>query len=205
MNASPWLIAVAASGLLMCFLGYRAFRIVLVLVGAGLGAGLGQTVGALVDSGAGPLVGAVLGAVLFALVAIFLFRVGVSLFAGSLFAATGAILLAPAGTVAQTIGAVVLGMVGAIVGIVVQRATIIFGTAAYGSLSTLVAGVLLMSGGAGEESQEGFGALVERAARPAALLDRPLLLVVWFALALAGILVQLSRSRKAEDGSPADP
>lgn len=50
MGSLPWIVAGMAISALMCFMGYRLFRVFIALCGVGLGAVLGSVVGSFVDA-----------------------------------------------------------------------------------------------------------------------------------------------------------
>jgi hypothetical protein len=120
-------------GLLMCFFGYRLFRIWLAIAGLVLGAYLGYYLGGLVGSEVWPIAGAIVFAVLVSILAYALFKLGAVLIGASL----GAMLLL---AVLKTFGmepvwwaALVGAAAGAILAGVFLKTFIIIGSAYSGS------------------------------------------------------------------------
>ena len=68
--------AIIIIGLLMCFLGYKIFRVWLAVSGFFLGAQLGLYLGGMLQGDVWPVVGAIVVGIMLALFAYFLFRVG---------------------------------------------------------------------------------------------------------------------------------
>ena len=184
----------AVGGLVTCFAGYRLFRIVLALYGFMLGAMVGSSIPdpgsstwALAMAGlAGGLVGA--------LVMVFGYFVGVGLVGAGLAALALNFGWRLIGGEPPTLVLVIVCVIGAILALNVQRYVVIFGTAIAGAWTALVGGLALF----------GNPAALKAASATNVWVVYPMNLVpggwgvtlLWFALALAGVIVQLSTTSK---------
>jgi hypothetical protein len=137
----PWIsVAAIAWGLIDCFFGYRVFKVTVALIGAVAGALLGQmgAVAAGLGSG-GELAGVFIGALAGAGLAFLLYFVAVFL-AGFGFGATLTILLlAHFNHMVAVLAAIVVGVIGGIAAIKLQKVVIVLATALMGSFRALLA------------------------------------------------------------------
>jgi hypothetical protein len=139
----PWLSAAAiAWGLLDCFFGYRIFKVTIALLGACAGAIFGQAAGLALGLGPGGEIGGlIVGALLGAGLAYLLFLAAV-FFAGFGFGATlGMLLLANYNQMVALLTGCVLGLIGGIAAVKLQRAVLILATALLGSFRAFAAGL----------------------------------------------------------------
>lgn len=137
----PWFsIAALVWGLLDCFFGYRIFKITVGLLGAVIGAILGQMAARATGLGAGWELGALAaGALLGAGLAFLLYLVGVFLSGFSFGAVLAMLLLAHFDRMVALLGALVVGIVGGVAAVKLQRVVIILATALTGSFRAVLA------------------------------------------------------------------
>lgn len=137
----PW-ISVAALfwGLLDCFFGYRIFKVTVALVGAIAGALLGQMAAVAAGLGsAGELAGVFVGALVGAGLA-FLLYLGAVFIAGFGLGATLAILLlSRLNHMVALLAACVVGVVGGVAALKLQKVVIVLATAVLGAFRALLA------------------------------------------------------------------
>ena len=139
-------IIILIIGILMCFLGFKLFRIWLAAAGLILGAQIGYYLGGLIGGNPWPIVGAVLIALLLAVFAYFLFKVGAGIIGAllgasltvSLFEAFGA---QPVWWV-TLIGAVVVGVLA----VAFLKGFIIAASAFFGAYLTVGGANALITG-----------------------------------------------------------
>ncbi|MBI2517467.1 MAG: DUF4203 domain-containing protein [Opitutae bacterium] len=137
----PWLtIGAIAWGVLDCFLGYRVFKLTLAVLGAFSGAIFGQAAGAALDLGtAGEIGGLIVGMLLGGFLAYMLYLAAVFM-AGFGFGATlGLLLLANYNHMVALLTGCVLGVIGGIAAVKIQKAVLILATALLGSFRAIVA------------------------------------------------------------------
>lgn len=137
----PWLtVGAIAWGALDCFFGFRIFKLTLAVLGAFSGAIFGQAAGAALALGpAGEIGGLVAGALLGGLLAYMLYLAAVFL-AGFGFGATlGVLLLAHYNHMVALLTAGVLGVVGGIAAVKIQKIVLVLATALLGSFRAIVA------------------------------------------------------------------
>jgi hypothetical protein len=137
----PWFsVAAIVWGLLDCFFGYRVFKLTIALLGAVAGALLAQAGAQAAGLGSGGelaalLVGALLGAGL-----AFLAYIAAVFVAGFGFGATLAILLlSHFHHMVAVLGALVVGVIGGIAAVKLQRVIIVLATALMGSFRAIFA------------------------------------------------------------------
>ncbi|MBI3884829.1 MAG: DUF4203 domain-containing protein [Opitutae bacterium] len=137
----PWISAAAlAWGLLDCFYGYRVFRLTLAVAGALAGAIFGQAAAAALGLGAGGALGGVIvGALLGGGLAFLLYLVGVFLAGFGFGAALGILLLANFNHMVALLSGLVLGVIGGVVAVKIQRVLLILSTALLGAFRAVVA------------------------------------------------------------------
>lgn len=137
----PWLSAAAiAWGLLDCFLGYRIFKLTVALWGAVLGMFLGLAAGHALGLGtAGKIAGVVIGGLLGGGLAFLLYLAAVFI-AGFLFGATlSLLLLANFNHMVAVLTSCVLGVIGGVLAVKLQKVVLILATALLGSFRALLA------------------------------------------------------------------
>lgn len=137
----PWLSAAAiAWGLLDCFCGYRVFKLTITLLGACAGAVFGQAAGVALGLGTGGEIGGlIVGALLGAGLAFLLFLAAV-FFAGFAFGTTlGMLLLANYNHMVALLTGCVLGVIGGIAAVKLQKAVLILSTALLGAFRAFAA------------------------------------------------------------------
>lgn len=190
--AGPAAIVLAVGGLLACFAGYRLFRIVLGIYGFVLGAmittsmmGTSNTWALIMAAVVGGLVGSIL------MVAAYFLGVGL---VGAGLAALGVNAIWRAiGGEPPTLLLIIVCVLGALAALNFVRFVVVFGTAITGAW-TLLVGTLALTG----------KATIPAAAARDVWVFYPLdpipgqwwVLVVWFVLALAGVVVQLSTTSR---------
>lgn len=137
----PWYsVALITWGVLDCFFGYRVFKITLALFGGLLGIGFGQAAATALGFEPGALtasliVGGLLGAGL-----AFLLYIAAVFVTGCLFGATlGILLLANYHHMVALLAGGVLGLVGGLLAVKIQRVLIILSTALRGAAGAVLA------------------------------------------------------------------
>lgn len=183
----------AAGGLLTCFAGYRLFRIVLGLYGFFLGAMIGSSV---VDPSStwAIAMGAVVGGLAGSVLMVFAYFVGVGLVGAGLAALGLHFVWRIFGTEPPTLILVIACVIGAVLALNVVRYVVVFGTAIAGAWTAIVGGLALM----GDQSA------LQAASAPGVWVVYPMDLLpggwwitaLWFVLAAAGVVVQLSTTSK---------
>jgi hypothetical protein len=184
-----------AFGLLNCLLGYRIFRIMLGVYGFILGAVAGFALVVTVAPGETLwlLLGAVGGGVLGAVLLVVFYFVGV-FFAGALAGALLADILALSlGVDLPLLVFVVAALVAGIAALFFQRIGVILSTA-LGGAWIAVGSVLSLISGQGLNLRQVFALTNEHRAGLALWV----VLVVWLALAVAGMILQFGTTRKKE-------
>jgi len=173
-----------ALGILLWFLGYRIFKSVLgfygFLIGAALGGGLASVLGAgqLIAVIAAVVVGLVCAVLAVSLyfVGVFLAGAALGVFAG--ISLSGALKGVPLLTL---ILAVALGVIGGLLALLLQKLIIILSTASIGSAEIVLGAAYFLTSG---RALQWFG-------RPyAARNELGPLVILWFLLVAAGVLVQ---------------
>lgn len=136
----PWISAgLIAWGLLDCFFGFKLFRIMIAVIGGLAGVVFGQAAGAALGFGAageigGMIVGGLLGAGLAYL--LYLAAVFVSGFFFGL--ALGVLLLSHFHQMVALLGGCVLGVIGGLLAVKLQRVLLILSTALLGSFRAII-------------------------------------------------------------------
>ncbi len=181
-------------GLLACFAGHRLFRLVLGLYGCLLGAFL--TMGWMDSSSMWTLaMAAVVGGVVGAVLMIAAYFVGVGLIGAGLSALALNLLWRVIGGDPPTVVLVIACVLGALAALSIARYVVVFGTALAGAWTLVVGGLALMGDPQALGAATGgdvwvlnpFSAPAERWWTTAA----------WFAIALAGVVVQLTTTKKS--------
>lgn len=194
--ATPVAVVFLIGGLLACFAGYRLFRVVLGIYGFMLGAAIttsmmggGSNTLALV---AGAIVGGLVGALLF----VAAYFVGVGLVGGLLSA-----LAVTAGWHAvrhadpPVVVLVIVAVLGALAALSIVRYVVVFATALAGSWTAILGGLALSGNAAAARAASAASDIwVIYPYGPTPF--RWWVPVTWLALALVGVVVQLSTTTK---------
>lgn len=182
-----------AGGLLTCFAGFRLFRIVLALYGFFAGAMIGSHLTDPGNTWAVAMYGLVGGLVGAALMVVAYF-VGVGLIGAGLAALALNMVWKLIGGEPPTLVLVIVCVIGAVLALNVVRYVVVFGSAIAGSWTALVGGLALM----------GNATALKAASAPGIWVVYPIdmipqqwwILGLWFLLAIAGVVVQLSTTTK---------
>ena len=189
----PAAVVLVIGGLLSCFAGYRIFRIVLGIYGFILGALFASSmVGA--ESTGWMILGAIGGGIAGALILIFAYFLGVALLGAGVGAFAAHLIWAAFGREPHLFMVIVFAIAGALGALALQRYVIV-GATSFGGAWTIIAGALALGGTRAAEA----------AGRPDVWTPYPLdpapgqkwVLIAWFVLGLAGVLVQLSVTARA--------
>lgn len=190
---APAAVILLAGGLISCFAGYRVFRVVLGIYGF--------IIGALFASGiVGPentlwmIVAAIGGGIVGALILIAAYFVGVALLGAGIGALVASLIWAALGREPGAIVVILFAVAGALGALALQRYVII-GATAFGGAWTIIVGALALSG---------TTVAVDASARNNVWLAYPMnpapgnywVLLVWLALGVTGVVVQLAVTAK---------
>jgi hypothetical protein len=190
---TPAAVILLVGGVISCFAGYRVFRVVLGIYGF--------IIGALFASGlAGPentfwmMAAAIAGGVVGALILIAAYFVGVALLGAGIGALTASLIWAALGKEPGAIVVILFAIAGALGALALQRYVII-GATGFGGAWTIIIGALALTG---------TRMSVEAGARSSVWLAYPTnpapgnywILLVWLALGVTGVIVQLSITAK---------
>ena len=190
---TPAAVILLAGGLISCFAGYRVFRIVLGIYGF--------IIGALFASGiVGPentvwmIVAAVGGGIVGALILIAAYFVGVALLGAGIGALVASLIWAALEREPGAIVVILFAVAGALGALALQRYVII-GATAFGGAWTIIVGAIALTGSP---------VAVDAAARNNVWLAYPMnpapgnywVLLVWLALGITGVVVQLAVTAK---------
>lgn len=189
---TPAALVLLAGGIVSCFAGYRFFRIVLGILGFYLGAAMASgAVGS--EHTAWMIAAAIGGGVIGALVLLLAYFVGVALLGAGLGAGIAAVVWAQFGSEPGPVVMIVFAIAGALAALVLQRLVIIGATAAIGSWIITIAGASLVLQGSASRAATS-GVWIPYPMNPAP--GNYWIYVVWLALAVAGVVVQLSFTAK---------
>jgi hypothetical protein len=192
---TPAAILLLVGGVISCFAGYRVFRVVLGIYGFILGA--------LFASGiAGPentfwmIVAALAGGAVGALILIAAYFVGVALLGAGIGALTASMIWAALHREPGAIAVILFAIVGALGALALQRYVIV-GATAFGGAWTIIVGALALTGSRSAANV---------AARTNVWLAYPMnpapgnywVLLVWLALGITGVIVQLGITAKGK-------
>ena len=182
-------------GLLSCFAGFRLFRLVLGLYGFVLGAMVTTNVygGAGTDSWT-LVIAAIVGGLVGAVLMIAAYFVGVGLVGAGLAALALHFAWRLIGGDPPTVVLVIVCVVGALLALSVARYVVIFGTALAGSWTMMVGAAALMGNETALAAASAKNVWVVYPLDP--LPGQWWVLPAWFALALAGVVVQLATTSK---------
>ncbi len=125
-------------GMVMCFFGYRFFKIWLAAAGFLLGAYLGHYLGGLIGSGAWPVIGAIVVGILLAIISYLLYKIGAVLIGALLGAMLLLVALNALGIEPFWWAALIGAVAGAIIAGVFLQTFIIIGSSYSGSQLTVV-------------------------------------------------------------------
>jgi hypothetical protein len=193
---TPAAVILLVGGIISCFAGYRVFRVVLGIYGFILGALLASgMVGT--EHSIWMIAAAFVGGLVGSLILIAAYFVGVALLGAGIGALAASLIWAAIGREPGALVVIVFAIVGAVGALALQRYVII-GATAFGGAWTIVVGGLTLTG---------HRVAVDATARNNVWLAYPMnpapgnywILLVWLALAIAGVLVQLhitARGRK---------
>ena len=197
--AAPAALVLTVGGLISCFAGYRLFRFVLGLYGFFLGAML--TTSTMGTANMWYLVlAAVVGGVVGAMLMIAAYFIGVGLIGAGLAAlALNALWRVGGGGDPPTLVLVLVCVLGALAALSVVRYVVVFGTAIAGAW-TLIVGVMSLTGRASLSGAAANDVWILYPLDP--MPGRWWILAIWFALALAGVVVQLSTTTKGRKRKP---
>ena len=205
---TPAAVILLAGGLISCFAGYRVFRIVLGIYGF--------IIGALFASGiVGPenaawmLVAAIGGGIVGALILIAAYFVGVALLGAGIGALVASLIWAALGREPGAIVVILFAVAGALGALALQRYVII-GATAFGGAWTIIVGALALTATSvavdGAARNNVWLAAVDAAQRNNVWLPYPMnpapgnywILLVWLALGVTGVVVQLAFTAKGK-------
>jgi hypothetical protein len=190
---TPAAIVLLIGGVIACFAGYRVFRVVLGIYGFILGA--------LFASGAmgtehqmWMIVAALVGGVVGALILIAAYFVGVALVGAGIGALAASLIWAALGREPGALAVILFAIAGALGALALQRYVIV-GATAFGGAWTIIVGALALTG---------HRVALDAAARNNVWLAYPMnpapgqywVLLVWIALGIAGVIVQLTVTGK---------
>jgi predicted outer membrane lipoprotein len=196
---SDWVAGILAIvvGIVFCFQGYLAMRIVIsvwgALVGFALGASIGADDGGLLSTGLSWILGIVL-ALLFAAIAYLYYEVSIAIAMGSIGFTLGASVLVAFGVTWSwliVLSGLALGVVLAIVAIAGDLPTLLLVVlSAMAGASAIVAGIMLLTGVLDTELITTSAAITEE------LDDDWYWYVIWLGLAVGGMITQLVSSAR---------
>jgi hypothetical protein len=193
----PAAAVLLAGGVVACFAGYRLFRVVLSIYGFVLGAlvatsiaGAGST-GALLVWG---LVGGLIGAVILNLA----YFLGVVLVGASIGAMLATMIWGRSGAEPQVLVVVLFAIAGAVAATILQRYVIIAGTAFGGAWTAIVGALALLGDRVAGKAASANDVWVVYPLDPAP--GRRWVPIVWLALGLAGLVVQLRGGKAVARG-----
>ena len=189
----PAAVVLLIGGVISCFAGYRVFRVVLGIYGFILGALFAS--GAMgTEHAMWMIVAALAGGVAGALILIAAYFVGVALLGAGIGALTASLLWASFGREPGALMVILFAIAGALGALALQRYVIV-GATAFGGAWTIIVGALALTG---------HKVTADAAARNNVWLAYPMnpapgqywVLLVWVALGIAGVLVQLTVTGK---------
>lgn len=203
LSSFVFMILTVLFGILSCFWGYRAFKVVLGVVGFGIGAYLGASTGAYFTGGFGViaviagLIGGLIGAALVTIV----YFVGIFVL-GALFGWVIYTMIAGAvGYGPQVILLIVLALIGGILALFFQKFLIIVSTAFIGSWFIVSGGFSLVGSDFGPLDL--FYAPI-RLLRPDGGINT-IVVICWVALGILGSIFQFRFSEKPGYGKVGKP
>jgi hypothetical protein len=191
----PAALVLTIGGLLSCFAGYRLFRLVLGIFGFIFGASLMSQFADPHSTQWALLLDALVGGLVGALLMIAAYFVGVGLIGAGLAAValTSAWHLT-AHTDPPTVILVVVAVLGALGALSIVRYVVIFGTALAGSWTLIVGGLALAGDAAATRAASAGNVWILYPLDP--LQGRWWVLAVWFVVALAGVVAQMTTTKR---------
>ena len=185
---TPAAIILLLGGVISCFAGYRVFRLVLGIYGFILGALLASgLVGT--EHAIWMIVAALVGGLIGALILIAAYFVGVALLGAGIGALIASLIWASLGREPGALIVILFAIAGALAALALQRYVII-GATAFGGAWTIVFGALaLMGHRVGADTSARNNVWLAYPMNPAP--GNYWIVLVWFALAVTGVLVQL--------------
>jgi Domain of unknown function (DUF4203) len=192
---TPAAIVLLLGGVISCFAGYRVFRIVLGIYGFILGA-LFASAAMGTEHTLWMVAAALLGGLVGALILIAAYFVGVALLGAGIGALTASLIWASLGREPGALIVILFAIAGALAALALQRYVIV-GATAFGGAWTIIVGALALTGNR---------LAVNAAARNNVWLAYPMnpapgnywILLVWVALGITGVIVQLAFTAKGK-------
>jgi hypothetical protein len=192
---TPAAIVLVVGGLLSCFAGYRIFRIVLGIYGFILGALLASS--AMGTEQTLWMIGAaLLGGAIGALILIAAYFVGVALIGAGIGALVANVIWAALDREPHVFIVILLAVVGALGALALQRYVIIVATGFGGAWTTIVGALALAGDRIAAQAAEKNDVWLAYPLNPAP--GQQWVLLVWLALGIAGVVVQLSVTAKGK-------
>jgi hypothetical protein len=192
---TPAAIVLVVGGLLSCFAGYRIFRIVLGIYGFILGALLASS--AMGTEQTLWMIGAaLLGGAIGALILIAAYFVGVALIGAGIGALVANVIWAALDREPHVFIVILLAVVGALGALALQRCVIIVATGFGGAWTTIVGALALAGDRIAAQAAEKNDVWLAYPLNPAP--GQQWVLLVWLALGIAGVVVQLSVTAKGK-------
>jgi len=193
--ATPTAVVLLVGGVLSCFAGYRLFRFVLGVYGFIVGAMVTTSI-----MGATAtwmlVVAAIVGGIVGALLMIAAYFIGVGLVGAGLSAlALNVVWRLFGGGEPPTVVLVIVCVLGALAALSVVRYVVIFGTALAGSWTLLIGALALVGNSAAKRVVSGGTYWILYPLDP--MPERWWVMPAWLAIALGGVIVQLSTSKQA--------
>jgi len=186
---TPAAVVLLAGGVLSCFAGYRIFRVVLGIYGFIIGA-LFASAAVGTEHTLWMIVAALAGGAIGALILIFAYFAGVALLGAGVGALTASLIWAAIGHEPGAWVVIVFAIAGALGALVLQRYVII-GATAFGGAWTMIVGALALTGDRTAASAATHGNVwLAYPMTPAP--GNYGILLVWLALGVTGVFVQLA-------------
>jgi hypothetical protein len=191
----PAALVLLAGGLISCFAGYRVFRIVLGIYGFIIGALFASSVVG-TEHTAWMILAALIGGLAGSLILIGAYFVGVALLGAGIGALAASLIWAWLGREPGAVVVILFAIAGALAALALQRYVII-GATAFGGAWTIIVGALAL---------QGNHVAIDTSARNNVWLAYPMnpapgnywILLVWIALGVTGVIVQLGITAKGK-------
>jgi len=190
---TPAAVVLLAGGILSCFAGYRVFRIVLGIYGFIIGA-LFASAAVGTEHTLWMIVAALAGGAIGALILIAAYFAGVALLGAGVGALTASLIWAAIGREPGAWVVIVFAIAGALGALVLQRYVII-GATAFGGAWTMIVGAVALTGDRAAAASRG-NVWLAYPMNPAP--GNYGILLVWLALGVAGVFVQLAVTSKGK-------
>lgn len=190
---TPAALVLLAGGFVSCFAGYRVFRVVLGIYGFIIGALLASSAMG-TEHTAWMIGGALLGGVVGALILIAAYFVGVALLGAGVGALAASLIWSSFGHEPGALVVILFAVVGALAALALQRYVIV-GATAFAGAWTIIVGALALAG---------HRVQIDTAGKSSVWLAYPMnpapgrywILIVWIALGITGVIVQLGLTAK---------